>query len=120
MSLSRLARSIAESPTLRLNEEARILRERGEDVINLLRARLSEEFVRRAAGETAYRTATRIEEALNEGKPLSDAAAAVGVPVVAIDAVEADARSLAAGASTSSQYEVTSMVRNSSLVLTSC
>ncbi len=35
MSLSRLARSIAESPTLRLNEEARILRERGEDVINL-------------------------------------------------------------------------------------
>ncbi|MBM3122039.1 MAG: pyridoxal phosphate-dependent aminotransferase, partial [Chloroflexi bacterium] len=35
MSLSRLARSIAESPTLKLNEEARILRERGEDVINL-------------------------------------------------------------------------------------
>ncbi len=35
MSLSHLARSIAESPTLRLNEEARVLRERGEAVINL-------------------------------------------------------------------------------------
>ena len=35
MSLSLLARSIAESPTLRLNEEARILREKGEPVINL-------------------------------------------------------------------------------------
>jgi aspartate aminotransferase len=35
MSLSRLARSIAESPTLKLNEEARILRGQGEDVINL-------------------------------------------------------------------------------------
>jgi aspartate aminotransferase len=35
MSLSHLARSIAESPTLKLNEEARILRERGESVIHL-------------------------------------------------------------------------------------
>ncbi len=35
MSLSHLARSIAESPTLRLNEEARLLRERGEPVIHL-------------------------------------------------------------------------------------
>jgi aspartate aminotransferase len=35
MSLSRLAESIAESPTLKLNEQARILRGRGEDVINL-------------------------------------------------------------------------------------
>ena len=35
MSLSQLARSIAESPTLKLNEEARILRERGEAVIHL-------------------------------------------------------------------------------------
>lgn len=35
MSISLLARSIAESPTLRLNEEARQLRERGEDVIHL-------------------------------------------------------------------------------------
>jgi aspartate aminotransferase len=35
MSLSHLARSIAESPTLRLNDEARVLRERGEAVINL-------------------------------------------------------------------------------------
>ncbi len=35
MSLSQLARSIAESPTLKLNEEARILREKGEAVIHL-------------------------------------------------------------------------------------
>ncbi|MCX6072122.1 MAG: pyridoxal phosphate-dependent aminotransferase [Chloroflexi bacterium] len=35
MSLSRLALSIAESPTLKLNEEARILRSQGQDVINL-------------------------------------------------------------------------------------
>ena len=35
MSISRLARSIAESPTLALNEEARLLRERGEPVINM-------------------------------------------------------------------------------------
>ena len=33
MSISQLARSIAESPTLKLNEEARILREKGEAVI---------------------------------------------------------------------------------------
>jgi aspartate aminotransferase len=35
MSLSYLAKSIAESPTLRLNEEAQLLRERGEPVIHL-------------------------------------------------------------------------------------
>jgi aspartate aminotransferase len=35
MTLSQLARSIAPSPTLALNEEARILRERGEPVINM-------------------------------------------------------------------------------------
>lgn len=35
MSISTLARSITESPTLRLNEEARLLRERGEAVIHL-------------------------------------------------------------------------------------
>lgn len=35
MSLSTLARSIAESPTLRLNEEARLLRQKGEPVINM-------------------------------------------------------------------------------------
>lgn len=35
MSISRLARSIVESPTLRLNEEARIMREKGEPVIHL-------------------------------------------------------------------------------------
>jgi aspartate aminotransferase len=35
MSISQLARGIAESPTLKLNEEARLLRERGEAVIHL-------------------------------------------------------------------------------------
>ncbi len=35
MSISHLAKSIAESPTLALNEQARILRERGEAVIHL-------------------------------------------------------------------------------------
>jgi len=35
MSVSELAKSIVESPTLRLNEEARLLRERGEPVIHL-------------------------------------------------------------------------------------
>lgn len=35
MTISRLARSIVESPTLRLNEEARLLREKGEPVIHL-------------------------------------------------------------------------------------
>lgn len=35
MPLSKLARSISESPTLALNEEARLLRERGEPVIHL-------------------------------------------------------------------------------------
>jgi aspartate aminotransferase len=35
MSISKLARSIAESPTFALNEQARYLRERGEPVINM-------------------------------------------------------------------------------------
>jgi aspartate aminotransferase len=35
MVISRLARSIAESPTFALNEQARLLRERGESVINM-------------------------------------------------------------------------------------
>ncbi len=35
MTISQLARSIAESPTLKMNEEARLLRERGEAVIHL-------------------------------------------------------------------------------------
>lgn len=35
MTISALARSIAESPTLKMNEEARLLRERGEAVIHL-------------------------------------------------------------------------------------
>lgn len=35
MTISKLARSIAESPTFALNEEARLLRERGQPVINM-------------------------------------------------------------------------------------
>ena len=35
MSLSQLAKSIVESPTLSLNEQARLLREKGEDVVHL-------------------------------------------------------------------------------------
>jgi aspartate aminotransferase len=35
MSVSTLAKSIAESPTLKLNEEARVLREKGESVVHL-------------------------------------------------------------------------------------
>src|SRR5512137_1097670 len=35
MNVSQLARSIAESPTLKLNEEARLLKEKGEAVIHL-------------------------------------------------------------------------------------
>ena len=35
MKLSKLAREIAESPTFALNEEARLLRERGEPGINI-------------------------------------------------------------------------------------
>jgi aspartate aminotransferase len=35
MTISQLARSIGESPTLKMNEEARLLRERGESVIHL-------------------------------------------------------------------------------------
>lgn len=35
MSISQLAKSIAESPTLKLNEEARVLKEKGEAVIHL-------------------------------------------------------------------------------------
>lgn len=35
MSVSQLAKSIAESPTLKLNEEARLLREKGEAVVHL-------------------------------------------------------------------------------------
>src|SRR5512137_859756 len=35
MTVSQLAKSIAESPTLKLNEEARVLREKGEAVIHL-------------------------------------------------------------------------------------
>ena len=42
MKLSKLASDIAESPTLALNEEARVLRERGEAVINARRFAFNE------------------------------------------------------------------------------
>jgi len=57
-----------------------------------LRAQLAEEQVLREAAEIAYRTATRVEEALNEGRPLAEAAAAAGVPVRAIEAMDASGR----------------------------
>ena len=53
-----------------------------------IRARLAEEQVQRTATEIAYRTATRVEEGVNEGKPLQEAAAAAGVPVVTLEAVD--------------------------------
>jgi peptidyl-prolyl cis-trans isomerase D len=57
-----------------------------------LRARLAEDHVRRVATEIAYRTATRVEEALNEGKPLQDAASGAGIAVVAVDALDGTGR----------------------------
>jgi peptidyl-prolyl cis-trans isomerase D len=53
-----------------------------------LRGRLAEEQVQRNATEIAYRTATRIEELLNEGRPLQDAAAAAGIAVLPVEAVD--------------------------------
>lgn len=53
-----------------------------------LRGRLAEEQVQRNATEIAYRTATRVEELLNEGKPLQDAAAAAGIAVLTVEAVD--------------------------------
>jgi peptidyl-prolyl cis-trans isomerase D len=53
-----------------------------------LRARLADDYARRMATETAYRIATRVEEGVNEGKPLQEAAAAAGIPVVPVEAVD--------------------------------
>ncbi|MFM8680031.1 MAG: peptidyl-prolyl cis-trans isomerase [Alphaproteobacteria bacterium] len=53
-----------------------------------MRGALADEIVRRAAAEAAYRTATKVEEGINEGKPLPEAAAAAGVQVVAIEAAD--------------------------------
>ena len=47
MSLSQLARSISESPTLKLNETAALLREKGEPVIHLGRRRAEEQGAHR-------------------------------------------------------------------------
>jgi peptidyl-prolyl cis-trans isomerase D len=57
-----------------------------------LRAQLAEDHIRRVGTEIAYRTATRVEEVLNEGKPLQEAASAAGVAVVAVDAIDASGR----------------------------
>ncbi|HWO57512.1 MAG TPA: pyridoxal phosphate-dependent aminotransferase [bacterium] len=71
MSISQLARSIAESPTLRLNEQARILREKGEPVIHLgagePKSKIPMEAIRNAAaqitsGEVRYTPTDGIPE----------------------------------------------------------
>ncbi len=71
MSISQLARSIADSPTLRLNEQARILREKGEPVIHLgagePKSKIPMEAIRNAAaqitsGEVRYTPTDGIPE----------------------------------------------------------
>lgn len=71
MSISQLARSIADSPTLRLNEQARILREKGEPVIHLgagePKSKIPMEAIRSAAaqitsGEVRYTPTDGIPE----------------------------------------------------------
>jgi peptidyl-prolyl cis-trans isomerase D len=57
-----------------------------------LRAQLAEDHVRRVGTEIAYRTATRVEEVLNEGKTLQEAASAAGISAVAVDAIDATGR----------------------------
>jgi peptidyl-prolyl cis-trans isomerase D len=56
------------------------------------RARLADEYVARAAGEFAYRLATRVEEGINEGKPIQDAARAAGIEAIAVDSVDPQGR----------------------------
>jgi len=57
MSISQLARSIADSPTLRLNEQARVLKEKGEPVIHLgagePKSKIPMEAIRSAAAQVA-------------------------------------------------------------------
>lgn len=71
MSISQLARSIADSPTLRLNEQARILKEKGEPVIHLgagePKSKIPMEAIRSAAaqitsGEVRYTPTDGIPE----------------------------------------------------------
>jgi aspartate aminotransferase len=71
MSISQLARSIADSPTLRLNEQARLLREKGEPVIHLgagePKSKVPMEAIRSAAaqvmtGEVRYTPTDGIPE----------------------------------------------------------
>jgi len=71
MSISQLARSIADSPTLRLNEQARILKEKGEPVIHLgagePKSKVPMEAIRSAAaqitsGEVRYTPTDGIPE----------------------------------------------------------
>lgn len=57
-----------------------------------LRARLADEAVRRAAGEAAYRTATRVEQGLNDNKSMLEAAKAAGLTAVTLEAVDAQGR----------------------------
>jgi len=71
MSISQLARSIADSPTLRLNEQARVLKEKGEPVIHLgagePKSKVPMEAIRSAAaqitsGEVRYTPTDGIPE----------------------------------------------------------
>ena len=54
-----------------------------------LRERLTRETAERMAGDTAYRTALRLEELINQGKPLAEAARDVGLAVLTVAAVDA-------------------------------
>jgi peptidyl-prolyl cis-trans isomerase D len=57
-----------------------------------MRDRIAEDLVRRAAGEFAYRLATRVEEGVNEGKPIQEAARAAGVAVTTVESVDPQGR----------------------------
>jgi len=69
MSIGQRARAIAESPTMRLNEEARLLRERGESIIHLgigepknktPRAAVESAAAKLASGEVKYTPASGV------------------------------------------------------------
>jgi peptidyl-prolyl cis-trans isomerase D len=53
-----------------------------------LRDRLARESAERLAGEAAYRAALRLEELVNQGQPLAEAAKEIGVPAVEVAAVD--------------------------------
>jgi peptidyl-prolyl cis-trans isomerase D len=61
-----------------------------------LRDRLKTDVARRLAGETAYDTAVKVEDAVADGATLDDAAAKVGLKTMKVESV--DARGLASNA----------------------